>query len=434
MVLGGERAGKSFVSSADLLTRIPWGTEFWIVGPDYYLPRAEFEYVEGHLDTLSAISTTRDVLKPKEGSWILTTKSGQRVITRTSSDVRKLASRSVDGILLVEAGQQDYLAFLKCIGRVAQSRGFLFASGTIESSQEWFSSTFDEWTEEGSHPDGKAYSIPTWENKFEFPGGREDPEILRLERLYRKIPGYFEEKCGAVPAPPLGVIFRQFSYVKHVKELKFDPRIPVYVGVDPSAGGASAYCVVACQFIPDLNKDRTDPIDICHVVDILYIPTADWEVIRPAVQASFWFPYLSGGAIDCEAPDERKRWQMTFGVPLWSQKVPVMEGERRLHSFLAGGPAGAEMGNPVHLYIDAGVDAQPLQEFRKYKSPIDDAASQDSRPSSSSRRREGPDHFLKALWYLLYSRFGPVAAQPMPAPIVRSSVRRLMDAITTRPK
>lgn len=434
IVAGGERGGKSFVSATDLVTRIPWGREFWLIGPDYYLPRAEFEYIEEFLWKLGAISGRLSVSKPKEGSWRLVTKSGQLIVTRTSADVRKLAARPVDGIILCEAGQQSYDTYLKAIGRVSEPRGFVLASGTFESSYDWYAQTHAEWMEDPDGAEGVAYSLPTWDNTFIFPGGRDDPEIRRLERLYASIPGYFEEKCGAKPAPPLGVVFREFSWRSHVREeVLFSDRLPVYLAIDPGHGGASAYTIAACQFVPDpvwytpMGEQRyhapEDPIDFCHVIDVIYAPGASFEDIFPMAQERVWWENVAGGAIDCEAPDERKRWNRFGGVVLSSKKVMVRDGERRLHSFLHW-----DKTNPLskpHLLFSPEVPPRALREFFQYRSSVDSIEGLDARPSAAARSRKGPEHLLKALWYLLIARYGPVKTPKMPGTFVRPGWSKL---------
>lgn len=411
----------------DLTSRLPWGREFWIVGPDYYLPRAEFEYVQRFLTELGALRGKSSVQAPKEGSWRLETKSHQVVITRTSADVRKLASRAVDGILMVEAGQQSYLTFLKCIGRISQPRGFLLASGTFEDSGDWYSTTFREWMEDPDSADGQAFSLPAWDNPYVFPLGREDPEIKNLEKMYAPIPGYFMEKVGAVPAPPLGVIFRAFSYLHHVSEAAvYDPRLPVYLGIDPAAGGPSAYAIVACQFVPlegNPQDDSVDRIDLCKVIDGIYLIGGQFETVAPLVSKKIWFPNVKGGAIDCEAPDERKRWLRFFGIPLAAKKVPVLAGERRLHSFLS-----LEGGMP-RLLFHPSFPAEALREFSQYRAPVQTVEEMATRPSSTVKNRRGPDHMLKALWYLLYARYGPVKGTELPRPFIRRAWSSLRDAL-----
>jgi len=422
LVAGGERAGKSVVSSLDLVSRLPWGETYWLVGPDYTLPRAEFEYVEQFLWELGALEKTK-VHKPKEGPWQLTTKTGQKVTTRASADVQKLSALSVDGVIMSEAGQQTYAAALKCIGRISQSRGFLLLSGTFESSEDWYSSTFRDWCAEGA--EGQAFSLPAWDNHHVYPGGRNDPEILRLERLYASIPGYFDQKCGAIPGAPLGVIFREFSFRRHVtEECVFDARRPVYLAVDPAAGGPSAYCVAACQFIPDPSPLEGDPIDFCHVIDAVYAPAAQFEDLFTLLEDKVWWPYVRGGAIDVEAPDERKRWHRFLGVPLAAKKIPVAEGERRLHTFLY-----YSEGRLPHLLFSPDIPPPALAEFTQYRTPVKEAGELEKKSPGVVAGRRGPDHLLSALWYLLYIRYGPVKGMSLPHPTVRGAWERLREAL-----
>lgn len=417
---------------------MPWGTLFWLVGPDYDLPRIEFEYIENFLWKLGAIRSKNDVNKPGQGSWTLRTKANQIVKTRTASDVKKLAAKPVDGIILCEAGQQPYEAFLRSVGRVSETHGFVTASGTFESSHDWYAQLFRKWDLDDPEPDslGVAYKMPTWLNVFKFPGGRDDPKIKELEKLYEPIPGYFEERVGATPAPPIGVIFREFDYLTHIQERAyFDRRLPVYLGIDPGHGGASAYAIAACQFVADpaiqkardMGQEVTDPIDFCHVIDAIYIPGADFQVVKNIVREKYWFDHVTGGVIDIEAPDERKRWRTHLGIYLSSKKISILEGERRLHSFLHV----RDDQDYAHLLFSPDVaSSQGLKEFMQYKSSVVSVEDQLTRPPTSARTRRGPEHLLKALWYLLYVRYGPVDAGPYAPPYVRDDWASMYRAFT----
>lgn len=447
VVFGGERAGKSFIVSADFTSRVPWGYLYWLVGPDYYQPRKEFEYISQFLWDLGAIRSRNDVSTPKEGSWELKTKSGQIVKTRTAADVRKLASDPVDGVLLCEAGQMSYATFLKLRGRISETRGFMIASGTFESSYDWFANIHHQWWQDPAFAEGAVFKLPTWENIFIFPGGRQDPEILDLERAYKKIPGYFEEKCGATPAPPLGVIFRRFNFLRHISDdARYNPHLPVYLGVDPGDGGPSPYVVAACQFVPDSTPDPKDPIDFCNVIDVLYLPGAQFEHVSALIKKAPWYPSIVGGAIDVETPGDYKRWRTILGIPLQREKIRVIEGERRLHSFLSYDehpeervrdgldlPPSYTQPKPPHLRFSPNVPDDALREFMQYRSPIDTLEQLQEKPSTSTRLRRGPEHLLKALWYLLIARYGPVKGPKQPLPFVRDEWSYVRDAYANRP-
>ena len=206
LVAGGERAGKSFTSALYAIVRIPYGKLFWFVGPDYEQAQAEFKYTIEMLGQLGAIRSQRDVSMPKVGKWQAVLRSGQLLETKSADEVKKIASKAPDGIIMCEAAQHQYASYLRCVGRVAEKRGWLFMCGTFEGSEGWYPELFDEWALANNPDGGVSYSLASWENPFVYPLGRQDPEIQSLEIAYRRVPGMFEERCGAIPVPPIGLV------------------------------------------------------------------------------------------------------------------------------------------------------------------------------------------------------------------------------------
>lgn len=248
LICGGERAGKSLTSVALLLPllMVPNGT-FWIVGPDYNQARVEFLYLynallgQGGDDSLIAGEPSM----PQSGSqpWSMKTRWDATILTRTSSDVAKLASFTVHGFLMVEAAQQLYEVWLKLSARVAETRGFGILSGTLEKGLPWYADMLRRWkgdNEEG----GKSFSLPTWSNTDIFPGGREDKEILRLEATYPS--ELFLERFGAEPQGYHGSVLPEFSFESHVRKLELLADVPVELWVDP---GTNCYCVLFVQYV-----------------------------------------------------------------------------------------------------------------------------------------------------------------------------------------
>lgn len=407
LVAGGERAGKSWVSGLFGATRTPFGRLFWIVAADYELARPEFTYWVEHLKTLGAIRSDRDISMPKMGSWSVVTKSGQRIETKTAVDVRKIAAKAPDGIVMAEAAQMDYELFLKCNGRISEKRGWILMSGTFEGSSGWYPEMYEDFINPNNRLGGRAYSLPSWSNLIIFPGGREDPEIQRLEMVYERVEGMFEERCAAVPIPPTNLVFRDFRHTTHVGNFDFDPKLPVYLAVDPSSGG-DPYSVLAVQFKEDEREiDRPDRIDHCYIIDEYYESGVITEDIIFELRRRAWWKNIYGGAIDVEATDEKKRWRKYGQVPLVAKKIDQMEGIRRLKTFLYN---NSEKNAINHLHIDAKVKSLPF-EFRNYKrreSTFSDV------PGSLVDRPPGnqEDHSIKALWYLLIARYGAVKAPP----------------------
>src|SRR3989304_2787913 len=70
---GGEGGGKSLIGAMELVARLFWGERFWVIGPDYWHCRQEFEYVPEAAKGLGAVQA---VSMPVEGQCRLTLKGG----------------------------------------------------------------------------------------------------------------------------------------------------------------------------------------------------------------------------------------------------------------------------------------------------------------------------------------------------------------------
>ena len=150
LVVGGERAGKSYSAAMELFANVIGKPgKWWIVAPTYDLARPEGDYL---LAALQKIGAVQEVSKPRVGSFRIETVFGGLIISRTSDDTRKLAGEAPDGVLLCEAAQTDWEVFLKIRGRVAERRGFILASGTLESGANWYTETFERW--QADNPEG----------------------------------------------------------------------------------------------------------------------------------------------------------------------------------------------------------------------------------------------------------------------------------------
>lgn len=410
MVAGGERGGKSLYTACELVTRVPWGRLFWIVGEDYEATHKEFEYAVEWFSKLGAL-LRKDVSMPQRNSWRMRLKTGQQIVTKSGKDVRKIRSEAPDGILVPEAATVPHMLFLKCFGRLGETRGWLVCSGTFEGSTGWYPQVWFDLQAQNDFYRGRSFSIPAWSNTTIFPGGRDDAEIKRLERVYSPVPGLFEEKVAGIPVPPANLVFREFRKLVHVSERSiYLPGRPVYIGVDPSDGG-HPYAVVACQFEFDPQAPPEDPIDFCYVVDEIWERgKIDEEMIAEA-QSRDWWRDVQGGAIDVQAKDSRRRWLSYGGVLLAARNIPQLHGIRRLHSFLHYNPA-AEDSSP-HLLIHPDVKGLPY-EFGQYKRKDTDLLDGEMPPDLPSANQ--PNDSIKALWYLLYHRYGPVKAKKLPLP------------------
>lgn len=415
LICGGERAGKSFTTSGlSLLLLQPTDMQdlgnserrlCWIVGPDYRQARAEFEYLH---DALARGHMVEKVSMPQSNTspWTCETIWNCRFETRSSSDIRKLASFAPDLFLMVEAAQQDYEVFLKAQGRVAQSKGHIILSGTLEQGLPWYGDLLRRW--KGPNTDGGyALSLPTWSNTAIFPKGWDDPEIQRLYTYHRDQNSldYFYERYGAEPRKVSGLVIPEFDYSKHVRELQPEENAPVELWIDP---GKNAYAVL---FVQVLGK-------VTWVLDRVYMRGAIAQDVIPRVMENPLWPLVqknvgSHGVIDIAGkhqyglPSHVEIWQRDAGIVLRSNYVHQDVGRDVVRFRLRDDPA---LGHPLLFFNSQMTNAKApdgtamdvLAEFELWKW-------RDTNTYGNEPRRpiDANNHAIKALGYGLYDKFGP---------------------------
>ncbi len=443
LVSGGEGSGKSLVTSAEIVARYTLWELVYIVGPKYDSARKEIDYVNDLLARFGAVATFS---RPKTGKCVLVTRERARVETISSEEGPKAVTgtgESPDILAMVEAGKQSYEVYLACRARVARSRGLLILSGTIEASERWYPELVKRW--QAVNPEGgRSFILPTWSNTALYPSGEDDPEILALKATYP--PDKFMERFGAVPCPPATLVFREFSFVDHVKAAPYwgveigdwklevgerklevggragfppqSPRrrgevgwanAPVELAVDP--GWAGAYAVLALQWQGDT----------VWVIDEVYRQYEVAENIILECKGRPWWSLVQGGVIDIAGrqhqglPSHVEIWQRQAGIHLRSNPVRISDGILRHRTFLRNPLTGKP-----RLYHDPRCK-QTLREYGlyKYREVID------GRPVSEEPI-DADNHALKALAYWLYDKFGPTdrAVERRREPVERSDPYR----------
>lgn len=427
LVSGGKRAGKSKWLAATLLPYLFQSySHVWIVGPNYELAHAEFEYVFKWLQWLD-VPLARDVSTPQQGKFRLVTKWGSILETMTGKEENQIEMVSLNAVGITEAGQTDKILLDRVRGRVSQRRGRIFISGSPVESQPWYINALKKYKNGDEHGDWHSFSIPSFDNKAVYPLGEQDPEIQSMKR---NLP--VEEYARSVlaePMPPEGLVFKEFNPEKHVipmtmkaidpnvmaeaiqrayspfedgKYLLSNPQpvmdaggwqirgwdIPefadVELAIDP--GWENGYAVLAC--IP--FKDNV------LVIDEVYETHMYGEDVIQECKERSWWPRVKKAVIDVaskqhhEGMSEHEKWRKYGGIRLLTQFVPIPDGISRYRTFLIN-PSN---GRP-RLFIDPKCDRY-IWEHSQYKYPYH----KEDRPL-----REIPidanNHAIKAMTYYL---------------------------------
>ena len=397
LVAGGEQAGKSMVASKYLLGRFMETEEpglYWLVAADYERTRAEFEYLVQDFATLGILKQASKRVDP--GYIVLA--DGTRIETNSAKDPRTLAMRAPHGILGCEASQLDMETFFRLRGRCAPKRGWMFLAGTFEGSLGWYPQMYTAWAA-GADPEAKAYSLPSWTNKYLYPGGREDPEIQRLKEVASD--DFYMERIEGKPSPPKGLVFSEFRPDAHVVDVEYVPDVPVHLWMDPGYAGGYAVEVVQVQ------GEQIQVIDEIYEVGLVTDEIIDIAKSRP------WWPDVKFGVIDIAGNQHQAMaapaevWLEQAGLYLSSQKVKINEGTERLKGWLKIDPrthAPRIVFSPKCIGI--------MSEFGMAPNPFDGQ----TRAYRWKTDREGNivgdtpedkyNHGVKAIIYGLIDRFG----------------------------
>jgi hypothetical protein len=396
LVAGGIRAGKSKSTSMDVAGDI-WLQNglIWIVGPDYEQCKPEWDYL---FEPLRRLGLINKYSAPERGGRSFETTWGARVQTKSSDDTRALASYAPHTILMVEAGQQSYETFQKILERGLEHNAKIICSGTFEGALSWYADLFERW--QGENPeDGKSFSLPTWSNTFIFPGGRNDPKIAALEAAMPE--ELFQERCGAVPYKPSGLVFKEFDRAKHVKRVDFDPKLPIELAIDPAT---HTYAILAIQWDA---KVKPTPV---YVVDEVYTHDMIAQDVIPLVKEKPWFKFVKSGVIDIAGTQRQANksqvqiWAEETGIALRSNYVFIEDSIDVVKLRLRGD--APLLAFDFRLRSDksyAGKANGLVAEFGLYKW-------RDWAEGRNAKRKpiDSNNDALKALGYWLYDRFGPV--------------------------
>jgi hypothetical protein len=435
LVAGGIRAGKSYSTAMEFIGECAVKNGLiWIVGPDYAQGKAEFKYL---YDAFKLLGWVAKESMPEKGAQVMTLTNGCRIETKSSDDTRALASFAPNALLMVEAGQQTHETYLKVLERALQHNAKVVLSGTFEGALSWYAELYMKW-QAVNRENAKSFSIPSWSNTVDFPGGRDDPKIKDLENSMP--PELFAERCGAVPYKPAGLVHRVFDHARNVAELAYDKGWSIELAIDPAQ---HTYACLAIQWKKQTllewwytdklaeYKRRDDipyPIEFSseqlaqewtrvRVIDEVYEHNITAQDIIPLVMTRSWFRHLNlrnAGTIDIAGThrqanlSQTKIWRDIAGCTFRHNFIFIEESINVVNVRLKGvDPLGVPLLQFSHkMRQDKGMDGRAMgtiAEMGLYKyPPWSEGKNETNKPVDANN--DG----CKALAYWLYDRFGPV--------------------------
>ena len=350
---GGEGAGKSIIASKIWLGRWPDDLAsnpavgdgvgppliYWLVGEDYSQVTEEFQFIQNDLLELDFPIKATARVDPGHIELKLPDERQPRfrIETKSAGDPTKLTRQRPHGILHCEPGQSHIATYERLNDRVAGTRGWLACVGTLEGSVGWYPQLLQAWAT--GYGDSESFKLPSWTNTHYYPGGRQDPEILRLER--ESTDTYFLERIAGEVVPPKGLVITEFRPDLHVRDVEYDPDYPVHLWEDPGYGAGSAHALVVVQ---NINRQL-------RVVDEIYERgLITQEIIRMAQRRPWWKgeKYLVS---DPHYKDQHHSnhsvsdiWRIEAGMEAQGERVRILPGIDRLRTYFIPDPLTGEPG------------------------------------------------------------------------------------------
>lgn len=416
---GGWRVGKStWLAAEGLPFLFRDNASIWIAANDYVLGRYEFDYIRGWLRWLGVPLLVDS--RPNVGPWRLVTAWNAEMKTQTAADVTKIEGGNLDAALVAEAGLMDPEVVRRLRGRVAEKRGPVLMSGSLDMSEPWYMESFERFL--NGPQDGiswHSFGVPSWENKIVFPEGEEDSQIKEWAASLSE--DEFKLKVACQVAKPSELVFPEFDVRLHVTPIEardrndrgerieypeqvtdqygfttgrwlLPSRGPVHIAIDPGSRGA--YAVVAIRLYDDQ----------VFVIDEVYMRLAMAEDVIEECKMREWWPQVNFAVMDIAG---KQRAAMSSHADIWAQDhalgeypamsyVHIEDGIEHLKTFLR---------NPLNKRPRLWVDPKCknlIKEFGLYRY----RTIKENRPISEEPV-DNNNHAIKALTYYLVNRFKP---------------------------
>lgn len=229
----GRRFGKTWMGARELepVLMAP-NKRIWIVGPTYDLGEKEFRVIWFDMIIKMGLGREKGVRKSyakKQGDLSIEFPWGTRLEVRSADRPENLVGEGLDYVIMSEAAKHTEETWSRFIRPALTDRRGQATFSTTPEGQNWIYSLWKQGRDP-KEPDFAAWQFPSWDNRFLYPGGRNDPEILLIERTTAR--EIFLQEYAADFTSFSGKIYSEFDEATHVQEVKFNPEFPNYVCFD----------------------------------------------------------------------------------------------------------------------------------------------------------------------------------------------------------
>lgn len=220
----GRRFGKSVMAGRKILAGlfIP-DTRYWIVGPTYALGEKEFRVVYDDLFRRLGFGNQKGIKKSynvDQGNMRIEMPWNSILEVKSAEKQDSLVGESLDGVCLSEAAlhrKDTWDMYLR--PALTDKRGWATFPSTPRG-HNWYEAIW-RIGQDPSFPEWESWRFPSWDNPYVYPLGRQDPEILEIEKLVSEY--HFQQEYAAEFTAFEGKIYSEFDPTFHVIDYEYQP-------------------------------------------------------------------------------------------------------------------------------------------------------------------------------------------------------------------
>jgi hypothetical protein len=204
---------------------------YWIVGPTYDLGEKEFRVVWDDLIIRQQLGRDKRIKKAynkRSGDMYIEFPWGTRLEVRSATHPETLVGEGLSGAIMSEAAKHSKVTWERYIRPALADRRGWATFPTTPEGRNWY---YDLWLlGMKGEEEFASWRFPSWDNPIVFPGGRQDPEILLLEKTTTE--EWFMQEIGADFSSFVGRIYGEFDETTHVKQHLYNPAWKNYIAFD----------------------------------------------------------------------------------------------------------------------------------------------------------------------------------------------------------
>lgn len=334
----GRRWGKSTWAAREMLKRmfVP-NTYHWIIGPTYMLGEKEFRIIYHDMFSKLKMGTLKGMKRSynvKQGDMRIETPWNTVLEVKSADRPDSLVGEGLDSAIMSEAALHNRLTWEMYIEPALSDKRGCADFPSTPRGYNWYEGLW-RLGQDTDLPMYESWRFPTWTNPVSFPGGREDPEILRIERQVSK--AHFLQEYAAEFTAFEGQIYEEWDPTIHIQDIKYEPMWKNYITFD--FGFKDPFCAY------DIMVDPSDNVYVWREYQVSGMST--WEhaqIIRGRRNPPGY--RVDGMFGDPRGADEIATLQIVLGS-VYAPDVPWIQGIEAIKRWMKLQPDGKPK-----LYVD----------------------------------------------------------------------------------